>query len=129
MDKVRYYLGIGLIVLGLIFLLEKSQLLGFSLVKAAGLFWPLTFVFWGALEVSEGRKRFGIILVAVGAIAQTSKLTSWGFWSLFWPVFFIGAGSALLNKELSQKCFPISTTEPEVAEKKAVGAEEAEIIE
>lgn len=136
-DKIRYYLGIGFIALGFIFLLEKSELLGFSLVSAAELFWPLFFVFWGALEVVDKRKTFGVILVTVGIIAQISKLTTWGFWSLFWPVFFIGAGLALLNKEFSRRCFPAETAETaETMERDAgereterVEAEEAEIIE
>ncbi len=121
--KIKKYLGVGLIILGLILFIEKSGLLGFSLVGRLTLFWPLGLILWGVLEILEGRARFGVIIVILGGIAQVSNLTNWGFWALFWPVFLVSAGFTLLGAGLGRQCFP--------AKEKGKGSEveEAEIIE
>jgi hypothetical protein len=91
-------LGLGLIVLGVLFLLDTTGLLDAGAVFST--FWPLVLVFWGAwmLRRERGRSLAGLLVLLLGLGFQAEEL-GWiegGWLGRYWPVALIVVGLAIL---------------------------------
>ena len=86
--------GLGFIVLGLLFLLPLVS--GFEF--PFGKWWPLFLILAGVGGLSRGNVRGGLIVAAIGALFLLSTLDvlNVSFW-LLWPLALIAVGVAILT--------------------------------
>lgn len=85
--------GVGFIVLGVLFLLPLISSFEFSF----GDWWPLFLILMGFGSLSKGSTKGGLIVIAIGVVFLLSNLDilSISFW-LLWPVALIAVGVAIL---------------------------------
>ena len=86
--------GIGFIVLGVLFLLSFVTDFEFSF----GDWWPLFLILIGVSSVSKGSTKGGLIVIAIGVVFLLSNLDILriSFW-LLWPVALIAIGISILH--------------------------------
>ncbi len=94
----RWLLGLFLVALGLLFLLDSTDVIEAEGVW--GLAWPLLLVFVGlAILIRErGRSLVGLVVLLLGAgfFAQNADWIEEGWIGRYWPVVIIVAGLAVL---------------------------------
>ncbi len=95
----RLMAGIGVIALGIAFLLDQFDILDFG--STVGTWWPviLMVIALAQLATRSTANWFGsTVLFAVGALLLASNLDllPGGFWSTFWPIFIILIGVSIL---------------------------------
>ena len=85
--------GLGFIVLGVLFLLPLVSSFEFPIGK----WWPLFLILAGAGGLSRGSMRGGLIVIAIGAVFLLSNLDilNVSVW-LLWPVALIAVGVSIL---------------------------------
>lgn len=93
-----WVLGLGLIVLGVLFLLDTTGVLDAGAFFST--FWPLLLIAWGAwmLVQERGRSLWGLVVLLLGIGFQAEELR-WiesGWLGRFWPVALIIVGIAIL---------------------------------
>jgi len=93
-----WLLGIGLIVVGVLFLLDNAGALDIG--DFFSTFWPLLLIGWGTwmLVREGGRSLWGLIVLLLGVGFQAEEL-GWiesGWLGRFWPVALIIVGIAIL---------------------------------
>jgi hypothetical protein len=96
MDNRSKALGLGLIFLGIIFLLENLNVITFNFF----LIWPV-FVILGGVGFLLGffinKKNYGlvmpgIILIIYGSLFMYCNIMGWEYMQSLWPVFLLGPG-------------------------------------
>jgi len=88
-------MGAILILIGLAFLLDH---LGYISIGYLWRFWPLLLVVAGVINLtSRGRRLWGTLLIAGGAVLQLNQLgiTHFG-WNDFWPMILIAIGLVVM---------------------------------
>lgn len=107
-------LGIGIILLGVILLLEQvhghSQVLDFAINL-----WPLILVAMGVAKLRPGQDRHparGWVLIVTGLILLVATLGDNGFEGLIGPVLIVGAGILILLKALRKHRPAVPALEP-----------------
>ncbi|TFW28085.1 hypothetical protein E4L96_02920 [Massilia arenosa] len=93
-------LGVGVIVLGVLFLVDN---LGFLEIRNVLRFWPAVFIMFGIIKMYDSRNSSGLmtgaILVGVGLFMVLSRMGFWYFsWNTLWPLLLIAGGAGLLLK-------------------------------
>ncbi|MXW29342.1 MAG: hypothetical protein F4X54_03450 [Chloroflexi bacterium] len=85
--------GVGFIVLGVLFLLPLVTSFEFSF----GDWWPLFLILVGLGSLSKGNRKGGLIVIAIGVVFLLNSLgiLSVTFW-LLWPLALIAVGVAIL---------------------------------
>lgn len=85
--------GIGFIVLGVLFLLGLVTDFDFSLGK----WWPLFLILIGVGSLTKGSTKGGVIVIAIGVVFLLNSLDvlDVSFW-LLWPIALIAVGVAIL---------------------------------
>jgi predicted membrane protein len=103
----RYFVGILIIVIGVVALLDNFGLADISFSYLTGLLWPLLLGIAGINFIVNRRDIPGIVtgglLIAVGVIflghnAGFFDIDMQNFWQGFWPVIIILIGVSLLSK-------------------------------
>ncbi|MEW5899922.1 MAG: DUF5668 domain-containing protein [Acidobacteriota bacterium] len=96
----RIFWGFLLIVLGVLFLLDRMERLDFGDLFSQ--FWPLILIFWGVWYIVASRFRNlvgGLILIILGAVFQLAELDILedSVWNYIWPVLIILLGIWVLS--------------------------------
>ena len=100
----RIFWGLTLIILGVLFLLDRMGRLDFG--EFAGRYWPAVFIVIGiSILINQGFKKartgFFFILFGTVCLILRAHIFRAEFWHYAWPVFIIGAGIWLLLKPSS----------------------------
>ena len=100
-NQGRFFIGILIIVIGVIFLLGSLDKLDVGDIFAN--YWPLILIFIGVWQIFTSNFRnigTGIILIAVGGFFLLANLDilRYSIWSIFWPLLVIGVGVWILFK-------------------------------
>jgi len=94
----RLWLGVGAILLGVIFLANNFGVLNYE-IRRYILRWEVLLMVLGIIFISGGRKSStGIILLVIGAVFYLRDLFDYNFhfWQLFWPGVLIFAGLMII---------------------------------
>lgn len=94
----RLWLGVGAIILGLLFLASNFHILDYS-IRRYIFRWEVLLMFLGVVFFFGRRKRStGIILFAVGAVFYLRDyfMFDFSFWQIFWPGVLIFAGLMII---------------------------------
>ncbi|MDX9738961.1 MAG: DUF5668 domain-containing protein [Candidatus Dojkabacteria bacterium] len=101
-NSTRFILGVILIVLGILFLVEQTGLLGgftVSLWSFVWTFWPLLLILLGAKLLIDGNSNGGLILLVIGTVLLSTNLFHWNFFAILWPILIITIGISILIKK------------------------------
>ena len=98
--STRYFIGLLLVILGVMLLLDNTGALGLDW-SLAGVYWPSLIIAWALWRLVVGGFRFRlwlIIALLVGAVLQLSNLDlwDWNFGQLLWPAVLVAVGLMLL---------------------------------
>ena len=98
--STRYFIGLLLVILGVMLLLDNTGALGLDW-SLAGVYWPSLIIAWALWRLVVGGLRFRpwpIIALLVGAVLQLSNLDlwDWNFGQLLWPAVLVAVGLMLL---------------------------------
>jgi predicted membrane protein len=94
----RLWLGIGAIILGLLFLASNFHILDYN-IRRYIFRWEVLLMFLGVLFYFGRRKRStGIILFFIGAVFYLRDYFEYNFtfWQIFWPAVLIFAGIMII---------------------------------
>lgn len=94
----RLWLGIGIILLGLLLLADNFGIIHYEIRKYI-FHWEVILIFLGLVFiVSQGKRSTGIILLLIGGILYLSHVLHFDFtfWQIFWPSLCIFAGFMIL---------------------------------
>jgi predicted membrane protein len=113
----RIWLGIGAILLGLLFLANNFGVLAYE-IRHYILRWEVLLMFLGIVFIMGQRKRStGIILLVIGGVFYLRDFLhfQFNFWEIFWPGILILAGLMIifrhkLDTEWNRKDFPEGDT-------------------
>ena len=97
----RIFFGLLLVALGIMFLLDTTDLLGQE-TDVVGTYWPGLLIGWGVWGIlrSGFRLRLGsLIILALGVFFLLSNLSLWA-WDVgqLWPVLLILLGLAFISR-------------------------------
>jgi len=100
-NQGRIFLGILIIIIGLLFLLANLGKLDIGEIFST--YWPLILIFIGLWHLVAHDFRdtgFGIILIVIGAFFMLVNWNIFGgsVWHYFWPLLIIGAGFWIIFK-------------------------------
>jgi len=100
-DSGRFFFGLFVIIIGVIFLLGSLDKLDVGDVFSN--YWPMILIFFGLVHLLSHNFQHaggGIIMILIGGFFQLDKLDLIGtsIWNLFWPVLIIGVGLWILVK-------------------------------
>jgi len=100
-NQGRIFLGILIIIIGLLFLLANLGKLDIGDIFST--YWPLILIFVGLWHLVAHDFRdtgFGIILIVIGAFFMLVNWNIFGgsVWRYFWPFLIIGAGLWIIFK-------------------------------
>ena len=98
--STRYFIGLLLVILGVMLLLDNTGALGLDW-SLAGVYWPSLIIAWALWRLVVGGFRFRpwpIIALLVGVVLQLSNLDlwDWNFGQLLWPAILVAVGLMLL---------------------------------
>ena len=98
--STRYFIGLLLVILGVMLLLDNTGALGLDW-SLAGVYWPSLIIAWALWRLVVGGFRFRlwpIIALLVGVVLQLSNLDlwDWNFGQLLWPAVLVAVGLMLL---------------------------------
>ena len=98
--STRYFIGLLLVILGVMLLLDNTGALGLDW-SLAGVYWPSLIIAWALWRLVVGGLRFRlwpIIALLVGVVLQLSNLDlwDWNFGQLLWPAILVAVGLMLL---------------------------------
>ena len=98
--STRYFIGLLLVILGVMLLLDNTGALGLDW-SLAGVYWPSLIIAWALWRLVVGGLRFRlwpIIALLVGVVLQLSNLDlwDWNFGQLLWPAVLVAVGLMLL---------------------------------
>lgn len=100
-NSSKFILGVILIALGILFLIEQTGILGFSIPvwDILWTFWPLILIFFGAKLLVQGNHTGGLVVLVLGAVFFSTTLFKWNFFSVLWPIIIITIGASILLKK------------------------------
>jgi predicted membrane protein len=102
---MRYIFGIGLILLGIGFLLSQFSIFNFGEFLLT--WWPVLIIFLGLSKIFNSNKSdySGYFIIAIGLLLQLNALNiiQTGFWSAFWPLLLIYIGVSIIFKSKKNK--------------------------
>ena len=98
--STRYFIGLLLVILGVMLLLDNTGALGLDW-SLAGVYWPSLIIAWALWRLVVGGFRFRLwptIALLVGVVLQLSNLDlwDWNFGQLLWPAVLVAVGLMLL---------------------------------
>ncbi len=98
--STRYFIGLLLVILGVMLLLDNTGALGLDW-SLAGVYWPSLIIAWALWRLVVGGFRFRlwpIIALLAGVVLQLSNLDlwDWNFGQLLWPAVLVAVGLMLL---------------------------------
>ena len=98
--STRYFIGLLLVILGVMLLLDNTGALGLDW-SLAGVYWPSLIIAWALWRLVVGGLRFRLwptIALLVGVVLQLSNLDlwDWNFGQLLWPAVLVAVGLMLL---------------------------------
>ena len=98
--STRYFIGLLLVILGVMLLLDNTGALGLDW-SLAGVYWPSLIIAWALWRLVVGGLRFRLwptIALLVGVVLQLSNLDlwDWNFGQLLWPAILVAVGLMLL---------------------------------
>lgn len=95
-------LGLGVLVIGVVALLDQLGVIDFSLGDLFSLWWPTIIVLVGVAALATVPRVwfFPVMIIAVGVFFQLSRLgvVAVDVWNILWPVAIIMFGIALLSR-------------------------------
>jgi predicted membrane protein len=94
----RLWLGVGAIILGIIFLANNFGVLDYE-IRRYVFRWEVLLMFLGVIFIAGHRKRStGIILFIIGAVFYLRDFFNYtfNFWQIFWPAILIFAGLMII---------------------------------
>ncbi len=96
----RFYLGVVLIVVGGLLVLERLDLIPWSIVDAI-ISWQMLLIVFGIFSIMGGKRTRGIILVAIGAFFMLPNLIEvpYEVKRIYWPLALVAIGVALLYRQ------------------------------
>ena len=104
MHRGRLLVGVVLVVLGLVFLLDRLGVASADRLFSA--FWPLLIIAAGVLQLAVTRRASPgpAIMIGIGIVllAATLNLVPPSFWQLFWPLVLIAIGVLFLAGVVSR---------------------------
>lgn len=111
--------GVGFIVLGVLFLLPLVSSFEFSF----GDWWPLFLILVGLGSLSKGNRKGGLIVIAIGVVFLLNSLDilNVSFW-LFWPFALIAIGVAILFDRSRSRAAVEASNAPPAGDDLAVSA-------
>lgn len=90
--------GLILITLGVLFLLDRMQVLTFWWIFRD--WWPSLLILLGVVQLFTCRRRFTgpLVLITIGIIFQIDRLNLFWWWSMgrMWPLILIAVGVGIL---------------------------------
>ena len=97
----RIFLGLLLVALGIMFLLDTTNLLGEE-TDVVGTYWPALLIGWGVWGILRKgfRLRLGsLIILALGVVLLLSNLDIWA-WNAgqLWPVLLVLLGLVIIGR-------------------------------
>jgi predicted membrane protein len=108
--KPQHFIGTVLIIIGLAFLLDQFNVMGFSQVIST--WWPIVIIVVGIYSITRNINSFfsGAVILEVGVLLQADNLDILpnGFWSAFWPIFLIIIGISFIVNRAGKKNRKIS---------------------
>ncbi len=98
--STRYFIGLLLVILGVMLLLDNTGALGLDW-SLAGVYWPSLIIAWALWRLVVGGFRSRLwptIALLVGVVLQLSNLGlwDWNFGQLLWPALLVAVGLMLL---------------------------------
>ena len=98
--STRYFIGLLLVILGVMLLLDNTGALGLDW-SLAGVYWPSLIIAWALWRLVVGGFRSRLwptIALLVGVVLQLSNLGlwDWNFGQLLWPAVLVAVGLMLL---------------------------------
>lgn len=111
--------GVGFIVLGVLFLLPLVSNFEFSF----GEWWPLFLILAGVGGVSKGNNKGGVIVITIGVVFLLSNLDvfSISFW-LLWPLALIAVGVSILFGQSRSRAASAAAGTPPAGDDLAISA-------
>lgn len=111
----KYFIGLLLVVLGVLFLFNEAGIIAFDLWGTITTFWPILIIVWGLKVTLDGIRDyfrrlgsgtliFGLFLVVLGVSLQGSRLNLFTFgdiWPWIWPFFLIILGLLFIFRRKS----------------------------
>jgi len=97
-NERRLWLGVGIILLGLLFLANNFGILDYE-IRRYIFRWEIILIVLGIIFVVSGRNRStGIILLVIGGAFYLRDFLhyNFSFWQVFWPTMLILAGLLIL---------------------------------
>lgn len=95
----RFYFGIGLIAIGGILILEKLNLIPWSIADML-LSWQMLLIVIGAFSLAGGNRTGGTVLIVIGGFFLIPELIDvpHELRRLYWPLILVAIGSSLIFK-------------------------------
>lgn len=102
----QLWAGLILITLGVLFLLDRLDVLAFRWFFRD--WWPSLLILLGVVQLVTSRRRRWtgpLVLIAIGLIFQGDRLNlfPWWDWDTMWPVILIAVGAGILITRLQQR--------------------------
>lgn len=95
-------LGLGILVIGVVALLDQLDVVDFSLGDVFSIWWPTIIVFVGIAALATVPRAWfvPVMIIAVGVFFQLSRLRviDVEVWNILWPVAIIMVGVAMLSR-------------------------------
>ena len=115
LDLGRLLLGLAIVALGVLFLLDSSEVLNAD--RAVDRWWPMLIVAAGVFTLLERPASVvrGVLLTGAGAILLlfTTDLLEESAWSYVWPALLIVAGMVIIARR-SGRTIPSGTSQEDV---------------
>ena len=94
------FTGIVLIIMGVVFMLEQFDVVGFGEIMS--LYWPMIIVFLGASKLfNRATVWSGLWLISIGAWMQSARLNLFGMtFSSSWPLLMILFGAGVIARAI-----------------------------
>ena len=99
----RFYLGVGLFLMGMVILLEKMEIIPGDLTDML-VSWQMIIIIIGLVMMRGRRRNRGIILIGIGGFFMLTQyvLSSESSREYFWPVLLMVAGLSFIYRQSSK---------------------------
>jgi hypothetical protein len=91
--------GIALIALGVLFQLDRLDIIEFG--RVVNRYWPVIIIAVGAAKALSGNLWGGFWMIVVGTWLQMVRLRMWGMsFDNSWPLLLVAFGAAMIGRAL-----------------------------